>query len=90
VGLALESQMLEAARSSLASNSAQSLEITIEYAQRFPRGQLRAECEFIAIDALLRLGRRDEAVRRAAPALSQTPDSLYAKRLRQLLAETGS
>jgi hypothetical protein len=47
--------------------------------------QLSAEREFIAIDALLRLGRRDEAERRAAPGLAQAPGSLYGRRLRQLL-----
>ena len=84
-GLADEARVLESARSALASNPAQALEIANRHQRLYPAGQLSAEREFIAIDALLRLGRRDEAERRAAPRLAQAPGSLYARRLRQLL-----
>jgi hypothetical protein len=82
--LAREERLLEVARATLGSDPAQSLEITREHAKLFPLGQLSDERELIAVDALLRLGRRNEAWRRAAPRLAQAPESLYAKRLRQL------
>lgn len=84
-GVAEEARMLELARAALVSRPAEALAIADEHAVRFPRGQLGAEREFIAIDALLRLGRKVEAARRAEPRLRQAPDSLYARRLRQLL-----
>jgi hypothetical protein len=84
-GLVDEARLLESARSALASSPAQALEIANRHQRLYPAGQLSAEREFIAIDALLRLGRREEAERRAAPRLAQAPGSLYARRLRQLL-----
>ncbi len=84
-GLADEARLLESARSALASNPAQALDLAAQHQRFYPAGQLSAEREFIAIDALLRLGRRDEAERRAAPRLAQAPGSLYARRLRRLL-----
>lgn len=80
-----EARLLETARASLASEPALSLEIVRLHQVRYPRGQLSAERELIAVDALLRLGRRDEAEQRAAPRLAEDADSLYAKRFRQLL-----
>lgn len=80
-----EARLLETARASLASDPALSLEVVRHHQMRYPRGQLSAERELIAVDALLRLGRRDEAERRAAPRLAEDADSLYAKRFRQLL-----
>ena len=61
------------------------LEIANTHQQLYPTGQMSAERELIAVDALLRLGRRSEAEQRAAPRLRQFPNSLYARRLRQLL-----
>lgn len=80
-----EARLLESARASLASDPAWSLQVIRHHQTRFPHGQLSAERELIAVDALLRLGRRDEAERRAAPRLAEDADSLYAKRFRQLL-----
>lgn len=85
VRLAEEARLLENARATLARDPAGALRITEQHAREHPMAQLGAERELIAIDALLRLGRRDEALRRAAPRLEQAPGSLYAKRLRQLL-----
>ncbi|MGC4069680.1 MAG: hypothetical protein QM784_34480 [Polyangiaceae bacterium] len=82
-----EARVLEAARASLGSAPDRALSLTEEHARHFPRGQLGAEREFIAIDALIRLGRRAEAWERARPGLEGAPDSLYAKRLRTLLGE---
>jgi hypothetical protein len=81
-----EAKLLETARSFLGDSPALALELTAQHQKLYPSGQLSAEREFVAIEALLRLGRRQEAVRRAAPRLEQSPDSLYARRLRELLA----
>jgi hypothetical protein len=83
-GLSGEARLLEAARASLSSSPAQALALTEEHARIYPLGQLGAERELIAIDALLRLGRRGEAWAWAKPRLEDAPDGLYAKRLRRL------
>lgn len=85
LSIADEARLLEAARSSLANDPLYAFSIVQHHQARYESGQLSAERELIAVDALLRLGRREEAQRRAAPRLEQAPDSLYAKRLRQLL-----
>jgi hypothetical protein len=82
-----EARLLEAARASLSSSPERALSLTDEHARQFPRGQLGAEREFIAIDALIRLGRREQAWERARPRLDGAPDGLYAKRLRKLFGE---
>jgi hypothetical protein len=82
--LARETRMLEVARSALGSDPAQALEITKEHSKLFPKAQLRDERELIAVDALLRLGRRAEAWERAKSRILQEKESLYAKRMRQL------
>ncbi len=84
--IADEAKLLEGARSALSANPAQALQIVGTHQRLYPDGQLSAEGELIAVDALLRLGRRQEAEQRAAPRLAHNPNSLYAKRLRQLLA----
>jgi hypothetical protein len=83
--IADEARLLENARAALAVNPARALQIADQHQQLHSDGQLSAERELIAVDALLRLGRRSEAQQRAAPRLEQAPDSLYARRLRKLL-----
>lgn len=83
--IAAEAKLLETARSFLDDSPALSLQLTERDQTTNPGGQLSAERELIAIEALVRLGRRQEAERRAAPRLERAPDSLYARRLRQLL-----
>ncbi|MBN1609443.1 MAG: hypothetical protein JW940_22625 [Polyangiaceae bacterium] len=85
--IADEARLLESARAALGTDPARALRITEEHARKHPMAQLSAERELIVIDALVRLGRRDEALRRAAPGLARAPNSLYAKRLRQLLGQ---
>jgi len=85
LSIADEARLLEGARAALAIDPNRALEIANTHQQLYPTGQMSAERELIAVDALLRLGRRTEAEQRAAPRLSQFPNSLYARRLRQLL-----
>jgi hypothetical protein len=89
LSIADEARLLEEARHALADNPARALELANRHQELLPSGQLGAERDFIVVDALLRLGRRDEAERRAAPRLAKSPDSLYARRLRQLLGPMG-
>ena len=85
--LAAETRLLESARSALGGEPARALQITREHAARFPAGRLSAERSIIEIDALLRLGRRAEAQARSERLLRGSPQSLYAERVRRLLAE---
>jgi hypothetical protein len=86
-GIASEAKLLERARSHVASDPALALKETDLHKERFGEGHMNAERELIAVEALLRLGRRTEAEDRAAPRLRLDPTGLYAKRLHQLLAE---
>jgi hypothetical protein len=69
----------------LGSDPAAALRLTDERRQRFPGGALGQEAEVVAIDALLRLGRRDAAVRRARAFEASHKDSLYARRIHALV-----
>jgi hypothetical protein len=82
--IAEEAALLERARAVLETTPAQALALVQQHEHLHPSGQLYAEREFIAVAALLRLGRRQEAWQRAEPRLQQAPDSLYSKRLRSL------
>jgi hypothetical protein len=85
--IADEAKLLELARSQLVQEPARALETAHRHQLVHPDGQLGAERELIAVEALLRLGRQKEAELRAAPRLEQAPESLYARRLRKLLRE---
>ena len=76
-----EAELLERARGSLASNPSRALALTEQHRARFPGGVLTQEREVIAIEALKRLGRTDEAARRAADFARRYPGSAYKKKL---------
>jgi hypothetical protein len=76
-----EAELLERARGSLAGNPARALALTEQDRARFPSGVLAQEREVIAIEALKRLGRTDEAARRAADFERRYPGSAYRKKL---------
>ncbi len=79
-----EARLLETARGHLSSSPASTLRLTEDHRRRFPSGQLEAERELIAVEALLRLGRRDRAEERATSRLLR--DGLYARRVGRLLS----
>jgi hypothetical protein len=83
--LRVETELVEHARGSLANNPELALELSREYERRFPGGQLRSACQVVAIDALLRLNRHDEARAMATARLAADPNGLYAQRLQRLL-----
>jgi hypothetical protein len=84
-GIAAEAQLLERARSLLDESPARALMLAGEHRERFAKGQMTAERELIAIDALLRLGRHQEAKQRAQPFLADGASQVFAQRLRNLL-----
>jgi hypothetical protein len=61
------------------------LAITAEHARAYPRGAFRQEREVIAIEALIALGRRDEARRRAASFEREYPTSSHRDRVERLV-----
>jgi hypothetical protein len=87
LGIAAEAKLLERARRHLSTDPALALTETSQHRERFAAGQMVAERELIAVEALLRLGRRSEAERRASLQLQTDESGLYTKRLRQLLEE---
>jgi hypothetical protein len=85
--LARETQLLERARQLLGSNPGQALGELAQHQREFPNGALRLEREFLAVDALLRLGRRAEARKRADRLRASAPGSIYDRRISQLFGD---
>ena len=83
-GLAAESALLDRARRALGSDPALALSLTDQHLQRFPKPYLATERGLIRIDALLRLGRRDEAQALAASLVAHDQNNLYRERIRRL------
>ncbi|WP_437680317.1 tetratricopeptide repeat protein [Sorangium sp. So ce131] len=79
-----EAKLLEQARAALAQDPAAALAAVNQHRTEFPRGQLVAEREFLAIQVLARLGRADEARTRAEAFLARFPSSPHAERVRRL------
>lgn len=82
-----EVALLGRAQHELASDPGSALSATEEHARRYPNGALLQEREFIAIQALVRLGRRSEAVTRAAQFRSRFPESAHLRRIDILLGQ---
>jgi hypothetical protein len=80
-----EVALLDAAQKSLASNPAATLQKCDEHARTFPKGTLVQEREVMAIDALLRLGRRADAEARAERFRRNFPRSGHLRRVDALL-----
>ncbi|WP_437577155.1 hypothetical protein [Sorangium sp. So ce887] len=85
-----EATRLEQARARLAQSPEASLAALDEHRREFPKGQLTAEREFITIDALMRLGRTEEARARAEVFLMKYALSPYAERVRRLVGSAPS
>jgi hypothetical protein len=79
-----EVHLLQRAQSALGGNPASALALTDEHARRFAGGGLAQESEFIAVSALLSLGRGAEARARAARLLERFPSTAYRGRLESL------
>ncbi|MDI1435869.1 hypothetical protein [Polyangium sorediatum] len=79
--------MLEEARRLMATSPSEALGRVEAHAREFPAGRLAAEREFLAIDTLLRLGRKNEARARAEALLERSSGSPYEVRVRRKLDE---
>jgi hypothetical protein len=85
-----ELALLARAQAALASDPATALSLVNDHQARFTRGALAQEREVVAIDALLRLGRRSEALGRAVRFNQQFPGSVHARRIDVLLGRDES
>ena len=83
--LAREIAFIDAGRANLASAPGRALASLEAHRREFPNGQLAAEREFLAVEALLAARRTDEARRRAADLAARYPSSSYAARAARLL-----
>lgn len=83
--VAEELLLLERANASLVSRPQRTLSLAREHGQRFRRGVLVEEREMLAVQALIRLGRLDDARRRAEALRAAYPQTAYGERLTTLL-----
>jgi hypothetical protein len=83
--LGREIQLLERARRLISVDPSRALDTLHEHQREFGNGTLVLERQFLEVEALLRLGRRDEARAHAAILKQNAPGSLYERRLSQLL-----
>ena len=81
-----EAALLDRARRALTTDSAFALALTERHQREYAEPSLAAEREVIAVEALLQLGRRSEAERRAQALMDTAPAGIYGKRLRRLLS----
>jgi hypothetical protein len=82
-----ELELVQRAEVALASNPRRALEIAGEHARTFPSGEFLQEREVIAVDALSRLGRKDESLRRARSLVERFPRTPYATRLEMAVGQ---
>ncbi|WP_437281272.1 hypothetical protein WME90_12130 [Sorangium sp. So ce375] len=80
-----ESNLVDASRAALAQDPEAALAALERHQAEFPKGRLSEEREFIAIRALARLGRADEARARAAAFFARYPSSSFAEPLRRIV-----
>jgi hypothetical protein len=76
-----ELSLIRAARNALSSDPGRALSLLDRHRQLYPSGQLAEEREVLAIDALRRLGRTQEADARARRFLTAHPQSAHRARL---------
>lgn len=80
-----ETALVRRAQAELRTDPQQALASCDAHARRFRRGALAQEREVVAIDALVRLGRRDEAKARSARFFSTFPGSGHRPRIESLV-----
>ena len=82
-----EVELLKEARSALAADPVQAFTLTERCRAQYPNGGFAQEREFIAISALLRLGRADDARSRVSLFKMHYPNSAYLPRLTRMLGD---
>jgi hypothetical protein len=89
--LAAERALLDVGRTALGrSDGAHALEAAARHAREFPRGQLSEEREAIAVQALVKLGRRAEAEARGERFRQRYPNSVLMPVIDAALARPGA
>jgi hypothetical protein len=76
-----EAELLGRAQAAVASNPALSLQLCHEHKASFPHGMMVQEREVIAIEALVRAGRREAAAARAERFRKAFPSSAYTSKV---------
>jgi hypothetical protein len=84
---ASELELVQRAEAALASDPRRALDIAGEHLRIFPSGEFLQEREVIAVDALARLGRKDESLRRARALIERFPRTPYATRLEMAVGQ---
>jgi hypothetical protein len=82
-----EVELLKQARSALRGDPLQAFALSERCRAQYPNGAFAQEREYIAISALVRLGRTDEARSRASLFRMHYPNSAYLPRLARMLGE---
>ncbi len=82
-----ELALVQRAEAALASDPRRALDIAGEHARVFPSGEFLQEREVIAVDALSRLGRKDQSLRRARALVERFPRTPYAARLEMAVGQ---
>jgi hypothetical protein len=80
-----EGQLLQSAGAAVDADPQAALAGLDQHEREFPRGQLAAERELLAVQALRNLGRNDEARARGEALIARFPRTPYASRTRHLL-----
>jgi hypothetical protein len=80
-----EARLLRSARRALAASPQRTLSLTDEHLRRYPHGILDQEREALAIEALMKLGRVDDARARARAFEVTYPDSPHRARIERAL-----
>ncbi|RLB57109.1 MAG: hypothetical protein DRJ42_01390 [Deltaproteobacteria bacterium] len=82
-----ELTLLQQAQDALGRAPGSALALADRHARDYPRGALAQEREVVAVDALLRLGRRSDAEARASRFRAVNPGSSQLRRIERLLAQ---
>jgi hypothetical protein len=82
-----EIELLKQARSALGADPLQAFALSERCRAQYPNGAFAQEREYIAISALVRLGRPDDARSRASVFRMHYPNSAYLPRLARMLGE---
>src|SRR5262245_41608088 len=85
--LAREVPLIDAGRAELASSPSRALATLETHRREFPRGQLAAEREFLAVQALVQMNYIADAKKRAGELATRYPASSYAARATRLIED---
>ena len=88
--LAREVPLIDAGRSELATSPSRALAALEAHRREFPHGQLAAEREFLAVQALVQMNRLADAKKRAGDLATRFPTSSYAARAARLVHMDGA